>query len=293
MFFGSFATRFMGKKMRIIFFGDIIGKAGRKAVLSILPELREKFQPDLVIANAENLAHGKGVTLKTIDELLNFGVDFFTSGNHVFDKPEVKQVFEKYPDKIIRPANFEGKLTDGSNLPGVGHCIVETQRGKVLIINLNGQAFMENQFDFGLVTNPFIILNKILSENQDAIIKLVDFHAEATSEKRAMGLWADGRVSAVFGTHTHVQTADKQVLTNGTGFITDVGMVGAAGSVIGVKSEGAIKRFLAAQGTNQKFPLEVDEGEKYEIGYIFLEIDEVSGRCQNIESRLILQTNAD
>lgn len=274
--------------MKIIFFGDIVGKAGRRAVAHILPELRVKHKPDLVIANGENLAHGKGVTLKTIEEMLREGVDFFTSGNHVFDKPECIEVFEKYPDKIIRPANFEGQLTNGTPLPGKGFAVIKAKDFPVLMVNLNGQVFMEKQFDFGKISNPFMMLNKILSEHgKDAVIKIVDFHAEATSEKRGMGIWSDGRVSAVVGSHTHVQTADSQILPQGTGYETDVGMVGAAGSVIGVKSEGAIKRLLLDPNSLIKPPLEVDEGWDYEIGYIVLEIDEQSGKCQNIENKIV------
>ncbi|MDP3741081.1 MAG: TIGR00282 family metallophosphoesterase [bacterium] len=274
--------------MRVLFFGDIVGKGGRKAVASILPKLRKKHKPDLVVANGENLAHGKGVTLKTFEELLNVGVDFFTSGNHVFDKPEIVQVFEKYPDKIIRPSNFQGKLTDGSDLPGAGFAVIDVKGVPVLMINLNGQVFMEKQFDFGQVTNPFLELNKILSEHGGkAVIKIVDFHAEATSEKRGMGIWCDGRVSALIGSHTHVQTADAQILPQGTGYLTDVGMVGAADSVIGTKSEGAIKRLMADPASPTKIPLEVDEGDKFEIGYVVLEIDSQTSKCQNIDSQLI------
>lgn len=266
--------------MKILFFSDVIGRPGREAVRRILPELKAKHNPDLVIANAENVAHGKGVTLHTIGSLLEAGVDFFTSGNHVFDKPEAKDVFEKLPDKIIRPANFP------SNLPGAGFKHLDIKGVPVLIINLNGQVFMEKQFDFGEISNPFERLNQILeSEGEKAKIKLLDFHAEATSEKRAMGFWSDGRLSAVLGSHTHVPTADAQILPGGTGYQTDVGMVGAADSVIGVDKAGVMKRFLVVPDSPQAIPLDVADTGIFEIGYALLEIDEQSGKCLNIISK--------
>ena len=266
--------------MRIIFFGDINGKAGRRAVAKVLPQLKKEHQPDLVVGNAENLAHGKGVTISTVEEGLGAGVDFFTMGNHGFSKPEVKAVFERWPDKFVRPANTP------ETLPGKGHHILTVKGQPVLIINLLGQVFMEKQFDYGEIGNPFLALNQILQQEKDkAKIVLVDFHAEATSEKRAMGFWADGRVSAVLGTHTHIPSADAHVLSQGTGYITDVGMTGAADSIIGVTVESATKRFLA-DGTNptERYPLKIDEGEKYEIDYVVLTIDEASGKCKSINN---------
>lgn len=275
--------------VKILFFGDVVGKSGRRAVAAILPELKKQYRPDLVIANGENLAHGKGLTIKTFEELLKAGVDFFTSGNHVFDKPEASEVFAKYSDKIIRPANFEGKLQDGSALPGEGLQILHLKTGPVLIMNLNGQVFMEKQFDYGEIKNPFLEADRLLSKYEnEAIVRILDFHSEATSEKRAMGIYIDGRVSAVVGTHTHVQTADAQILPNGTGYLSDVGMVGAADSVIGVKSGSAIKRFIM-QVDGSRTSLEIDEGEKFEIGFAVVQIDGRTGKCKNIESRLVFQ----
>lgn len=274
--------------IKILFFGDINGKSGRKAIAKVLPDLRKQYQPDLVMANAENLAHGKGVTLKTFSELFDLGVEFFTSGNHVFDKPEVQAVFQKYPDKIIRPANFKGLLPDGSPLPGKGYVLMQVGKVPVMVINLNGQAFMENQFDYGKIENPFLVLNKILEEaSEKAAVKILDFHAEATSEKRAMGFWADGRVSAVLGSHTHVPTNDAQILPLGTGYLSDLGMVGAANSVIGVTKESALRRFKTEAEEAKKSPLEIDEREDFEIGFVVLEIDEKSGKCQNIEGKVL------
>lgn len=274
--------------MRILFFGDVVGKSGRRAIATILPELRAKYQPDLVIANVENLAHGKGLTLKTFEELLSAGVDFFTSGNHVFDKPEAAAVFAKYPELVIRPANLSGSLPGGAPLPGRGWSIIKRRAVSILALNLNGQVFMENQFDFGRVESPFAALDELLREHgRKATVRILDFHAEATSEKRGMGWWADGRISAVIGTHTHIQTADAQVLPKGTGYLTDAGMVGAADSILGVTRESALKRFLSQSESPAKAPLLVDESERYEIGAVILEIDEATGKCQNIEGKLV------
>lgn len=279
--------------MKILFFGDIVGKPGRKAVAAILPKLREEHKPDLVIANAENLAHGKGITLSTINFMLDAGIDFFTSGNHIFDKPEAKAVFEKYPDKIIRPANLSSASDSPVEMPmpapifGDGWKVITVRNQPILMINLLGEVFMDKQFDFGSITSPFLKLNEILSEAGGlAKIRFVDFHAEATSEKRGMGFWADGRVSALVGTHTHVQTADAQVLPQGTGYITDTGMSGAAQSIIGVDATTALQRFTAPPDAGKRVALEIPEGQGDEVGYVVMEIDEETGKCQNINSFL-------
>src|SRR3989344_2312956 len=215
--------------MKILFFGDIMGKPGRQAVAKILPMLKREYAPDFVIANVENLAHGKGVTLATMRNLAEAGVDFFTSGNHIYDKPEYKEVFAEFGDRLVRPANFAPAFI------GDGYKIVEIKGEPVLIANLLGEVFMEKQVDQVPLTSPFYKINEILGKvGSAAKIKILDFHADATSEKRAMGFWVDGRMSAVVGTHTHVPTADAQILPQGTGYVTDLGMTGAAHSVIGV-----------------------------------------------------------
>lgn len=277
--------------MTILFFGDIVGKTGRQAAAKVLPELRRQHQPDLVIANVENLAHGKGVTLSTLNFMVEQKVDFFTSGNHVFDKPEAVQVFQQYADRMIRPANISGKLPDGRDLPGAGWKTIEVKGEKIIIINLLGEVFMEKQFDYGKIANPFLALDQILdTRGTEARVRIVDFHAEATSEKRGLGLWADGRVSAFLGTHTHVQTADAQILPGGTGYLTDCGMTGAASSIIGVSKESALKRFLAQGEIPPKASLEVAETGAYEVGFAVLQIDEQSGKCQNIKAELRIVT---
>jgi len=269
--------------MKILFFGDITGKSGRGAVAALLPKLREAEKPDLVIANIENAAHGKGVTKKIFLSLLEVGIDFFTSGNHIYSKPEAAEVLKEYPDKIIRPANF------ADSLPGLGSARIEANGIPVLMLNLNGTVFMETQFDESPLSNPFLKLDEILeNEGETAKIKILDFHAEATSEKRAMGFFCDGRISAVLGTHTHVQSNDAQILPKGTGYLTDLGMVGARDSVIGVKKESVLRRFEQGEGTEaqKKAVLEIDESEQYEAGYALIEIDEETGKCQNIFSKV-------
>lgn len=272
--------------IKILFFGDIVGKAGRQAIKEILPRIREKHKVDLVIANAENLAHGKGVTVKTIEEMINAGVDIFTSGNHVYDKPEAAEVFKKYGEKILRPANFEDAV------PGNGYEIVSVGDHKVLVINMHGEVFMEKQYE-GKISNPFIKLEEILKEVPNVKIRVLDFHAEATSEKRGIGFWADGKLSGVVGTHTHVQTADAQILPGGTGYITDLGMTGAADSIIGVSKESALKRFLVQGDLTKGVALEIAEGDKYEVGYVIMEIDELTGKCKNINRYLEFFANDD
>ena len=223
--------------MRILFFGDIMGKIGRKGLAAALPELKKELKPDLIIANVENLAHGKGVTKSTLAELQVMGIHAFTSGNHIWDKPEVFEIMKDSAIPLFRPANYP------PSSEGKGEGIVLTEGGKrVLIINTMGRVFFKESLDC-----PFRkadeILERYKNEKLDAIF--VDFHAEATSEKVAMGHYLDGRVSAVVGTHIQVPTADFQVLNGGTAFITDVGPVGAKDSIIGVAKEGPLKQFLS------------------------------------------------
>lgn len=264
--------------MKILFFGDIVGKTGRKAIAAIMPQLRKEHRPDLVIANTENAAHGVGVTVKTVQQLFDAGIDFLTSGNHVFDKvAEAQEVFSLFAGRIVRPANFEG------GHPGQGWASKAVGNQEVWVANFNSQVFMEHQFK-GQITSPFAALDKFLLSTPKSAIIIVDFHSEATSEKRGFGFYADGKASAVIGTHTHVQTADAQILPDGTAYISDVGMVGAANSVLGVIKEKALERFLA--GEDERVKLEIDEGLQAEVGYVVIEVDEASGRALSIKSYL-------
>lgn len=245
---------------KILFIGDVVGKPGRKVLAQVLPVWKEQHQPDAVIVNVENLAHGKGVTLSTLAEVDALGVDVMTSGNHIYKKPQfAEECFERY-SKLIRPANFSGIN------PGCGYYRFNKAGQHYLVINLNGQVFMENQF-FGSLENPFLVIDKILEqEAQKNDIIVVDLHAEATSEKVAFGWYVDGRVTAVLGTHTHVPTADARVLPQGTAYITDVGMTGTLNSVIGVKTENALKKFLD-QG---KFVNELEEAGPLQVNGVLI-----------------------
>lgn len=221
--------------LKVLFFGDIVGKIGRRAMAKILPQLKKKHDPDLVLANAENLAHGLGLTEKTLNEMVEVGVDFFTSGDHIFDKKEAIEILEKKDSPLIRPANFP------PGAPGLGAKLLEIGTKHVLVINLLGRVFFKNQYD-----SPFRRADEILEEykNINLAAVVVDFHAEATSEKNGLAHYLDGRVSAVLGTHTHIGTDDWQILPGGTAFVTDVGMVGAKDSIIGVDKKGILKNFL-------------------------------------------------
>lgn len=224
--------------MNILVLGDIIGEAGCEFVRNNLPMLKKQNDIDICIANGENSAEGNGITPYSADFLLSSGVDFITTGNHVFRRNEIYSYLEE-TDRVIRPYNIH------SSNPGKGIGKIDMGRVKIGIINLLGKAFMSGS------DNPFDAVDKALEEISDCKIKLVDFHAEATGEKRALGFYLDGRVSAVFGTHTHVQTADCSVLPNRTGYITDVGMCGPSDSVLGVESEIIIKHLQT--GMPQRF----------------------------------------
>ncbi len=254
--------------MKILFIGDIVGSPGRKAVSTLLPILSDEYGPfDFVIVNGENAAGGKGLTQPVVDDILSCGVDVITTGNHVWAQREIFDFIETVPN-LIRPANFP------KGAPGRGWCIVSTASGATVgVMNIAGQVFMDN-YD-----NPFHSFNAILPQiREQTHFILLDFHAEATAEKIAMGWYADGRVSAVVGTHTHIQTADEQILPQGTAYITDVGMTGPYNSVIGVRKEGAIRRFLTMLPVRH----EVAKGNVI-LCAVALELDEETGKARSIQ----------
>jgi metallophosphoesterase (TIGR00282 family) len=221
--------------VRVLFFGDIIGKPGRRALKHFLPRLSDTYRADLVVANGENAAGGFGLTVDTAKELFDNGVDVITTGNHVWDKREIMEYIEQTP-RLLRPANYP----DG--VPGEGMVTVTTPGGHLIsIVNLIGRVFM------GLFDDPFSGAREIVTRlSRESRIIIVDFHGEQTREKQALGCFLDGSVSAVIGTHTHIQTADERILGGGTAFITDAGMTGPTDSVIGVKKERAVSRFLTS-----------------------------------------------
>lgn len=230
------------KSMKILFIGDIIGEPGRRATKKALPKLKKKLKIDFVIANGEHLSERVGLEIEYVKEMQRAGIDFFTTGNHVWRKKDFENHIGKKEIPVIRPANFEEKL------PGEGYRLVETPFGKILIVNLLGQeGFSE------AICSPFEKIDDILSEVTGYKYSIVDFHAEMSSEKVAMGQYLNGRVTALLGTHIHVPTADNRILSMGTAFVSDVGMTGPINSVLGVKSEIIIKRFKV--GLPQKFEI--------------------------------------
>ncbi len=266
---------------KILFIGDIVGKPGRRALRAVLPEWKEKYQPDVVIVNVENIAHGKGVTINTMANIDDLGIDCYTSGNHVFDKGALSNdAFDKYSN-LIRPANYES-LTDknGEKLPVPGHGYYRFEKNgqQYLIFNLNATVFFEKQYH-GEISSPFVALDQLLTEQaQKGDIIVVDFHSEATSEKIAFGFYADGKVTAVLGTHTHVPTADARLLPNGTAYISDAGMTGPLNSVIGVKIENSLNIFLG----RGKFVMEPEEEGPAMINGVLIETSD-KGQAAKIE----------
>jgi metallophosphoesterase (TIGR00282 family) len=253
--------------MRILCIGDVVGKPGRKVVRQLLPRLIDRLSIDLVIANAENAAGGVGLTSETARELLECPIDLLTSGNHIWKYREINSFLEKEP-RLIRPLNYP----DGA--PGRGVAVVERDgHPKVGVVNLVGRIFMDP------VTCPFDAAEQAAEQlSKEAPIILVEIHAEATSEKRAIGHLLDGRVSAVYGTHTHVATADEEILAGGTGYISDIGMTGPYDSVIGMKKHEMIQRMR----TLRPVSFEVARGDLRLCGVLF-DIDPDSGKCRSVQ----------
>jgi hypothetical protein len=253
--------------MKILFIGDIVGKPGRKAVAELVPLLISEREIDLVIANCENAAAGFGVTRDIVDELYASRIDVLTSGNHIWNKKEAVEFINEY-DTLLRPANYSSKA------PGNGAVVVSTSRGEsVGVLNLAGRIFMQPS------ECPFEKAKyKIAELKLKTKIIIVDFHAEATSEKKALGWYLDGEVSAVVGTHTHVQTADNEILPRGTAYISDAGMTGPFDSVIGVKKDTIIERFL----THVPNRFDVAKGDVRLQG-VMLDIDSQSGKANLME----------
>ena len=231
--------------MKILMVGDVVGRPGRYFFMERTPELRQKKNIDMVVVNGENAAHGKGLTPNVFDELIRGGADVVTTGNHIWDNSNVLKIIDTEPF-LLRPANYP------EDTPGKGFCIYPVGKKKVGVINMAGRVFMQPPMD-----DPFRLADKILNIiKKDCNVILVDFHAEATSEKLAFAHYVDGRVTAVVGTHTHVQTADEKILPKGTAYISDLGMVGAENSILGMAIEPVIQRFIT--GRPSKF--EVGEG---------------------------------
>jgi 2',3'-cyclic-nucleotide 2'-phosphodiesterase len=253
--------------IRILFIGDIVGRPGRELVRRGLPALRDYHQIDLVIANVENAAAGFGITREIGDEFLDRGIEVMTSGNHIWDRKEAIDYIGAEP-RLLRPANFP------AGVPGNGSYVTRTRGGtSVGVVNVMGRVFMVS------IDDPFAVaLREIEAVKQRARIVFVDFHAEATSEKIAMGWHLDGKATAVVGTHTHVQTADDRILPRGTAYLTDVGMTGPHDSIIGVDIGAALGRFL----TGMPARFETAEGNP-RLNAVIIEADEQTGRAVDIE----------
>lgn len=247
--------------MRVLMVGDVIGRPGRRAVRTLVPGLRQEYSVDLVIANSENAAGGLGLTRETAEELFDSGIDVLTSGNHIWDQKEILPALDG-DLAILRPLNYP------PGVPGRGYLI----KGEALVVNLVGRTFMGN-FDC-----PFRTVDQLLGEFTDRpSVIIVDFHAEATSEKVALGWYLDGRVSALLGTHTHVGTIDARLLPKGTAFITDVGMTGPADSVIGDDTDAVIRRFLT------QLPRRLSVGKGCVIlNSVLVEVEEDTGKARSI-----------
>lgn len=253
--------------MRLLFIGDIIGRPGRKAVFNLLEKITRDYEIEFIIANGENAAGGMGITPAIASEILSKGVDVLTSGNHIWAKKEIIP-FLNEEERILRPANYPGQV------PGRGVGIYRSKNGeKIAVINLEGRVFMKH------LDCPFRVGQReaeVLSRETNIIV--VDFHAEATSEKTAMGWFLNGKVSAVLGTHTHVQTCDEKILNAGTAYITDVGMTGPLDSVIGIRTQIAIERLLTQ--IPWKFDVATDD---IELQGVIVDIDSMTGRSIDIK----------
>jgi len=253
--------------MRILILGDVVGRPARRAVRELLPGLIQRESIDLAIANAENAAGGMGVDVKSAQELFSSGIHVLTSGNHIWKKKEIFSYLDEH-SYLLRPANYP------EGVPGRGWCEWQKNGLTALVINVQGRVFMPNHVD-----DPFRSVDGILQQHgQHSRVVIVDMHAEATSEKNAMGWYLDGRASAVFGTHTHVQTADERILHNGTAYITDVGMCGPFDSVIGIEREIVINGFLTQ--LPRKFEVAQDN---IVLQGVIVEVDEQSGKARQIQ----------
>lgn len=256
--------------MRILFFGDVLGRSGRTALVKQIPILREKLRFDFLIVNAENATNGLGLSAQHANELLEAGVDVITLGDHAFDQRDMLAEVDKNK-QILRPVNLS------SSCPGAGARIYQTAGGKkIMVIQALGQVFMKQAYD-----NPFAALDAVLNKTRlggevQAIV--VDFHAEATSEKVAMGHFLDGRASLVVGTHTHVPTSDARILSQGTGYLTDAGMSGDYDSVIGMKKEEPLRRFVSGIAKGR---FQTADGKATLCG-VLIETDDSTGLCKSI-----------
>lgn len=256
--------------MKLLFIGDIYGKTGRGMLQEYLPKMKSRFHPDVTVVNAENSAHGKGITEKIYHQLLETGADVLTMGNHTWDNRDLFEFIDR-ADRLVRPANFP------EGTPGTGLRVIQIRQVKIAVINLQGRVFLP------ALDDPFRAADKLVAEAREKTpIIFVDIHAETTSEKLALGWYLDGRVSAVVGTHTHVQTADERIFPSGTAFLSDVGMTGPYNGIIGVERAAVTRRFL----TSMPVRFESEEGPG-QLGGVLITIDPQTGKAAAIKRILI------
>ncbi|MGM9924057.1 MAG: TIGR00282 family metallophosphoesterase [Bacillus sp. (in: firmicutes)] len=260
--------------MKLLFIGDVVGSPGRDMVQQYLPKLKDKYKPHIVVVNGENAAAGRGITEKIYRQFLEWGANAVTLGNHVWDH---KEIFEFIDDakNIVRPANFP------EGAPGTGLTYIRWNAIQVAVINLQGRVFMPP------LDCPFAVAEKLVEEARKVTpLIFVDFHAEATSEKQAMGWFLDGKVSAVVGTHTHVQTADQRILPKGTAYLSDVGMTGPYDGILGMTREPIIQRFLNSMPARHTVP----KDGRAQLSAVLIDIDEKTGTARKIDT---IQINED
>ncbi|MBM7644416.1 metallophosphoesterase (TIGR00282 family) [Scopulibacillus daqui] len=256
--------------MRILFVGDVYGKLGRTMIKEYLQKLKACYKPTFTIVNGENAAHGKGITEKIYREMMDSGADMITMGNHTWDNRDIFEFIDNV-NRIVRPANFP------EGTPGVGMQYLKINQLEMAVINLQGRTFLP------ALDDPFRTADHLIEEARKRTPMIfVDIHAETTSEKMALAWYLDGRVSAVVGTHTHVQTADERILPKGTAYLTDVGMTGPYDGIIGVEREAVIKKFL----TNLPVRFESEKG-RGQLSSVIIDIDEQTGKATHIQRRLI------
>ncbi|MDR7076249.1 metallophosphoesterase (TIGR00282 family) [Neobacillus niacini] len=261
--------------MNLLFIGDVVGSPGRDMVKEYVPKIKEKYRPNFTIINGENAAGGRGITEKIYREFLGAGAQAITLGNHAWDNKEIFDFIDSAKN-LVRPANFP------EGTPGKGLVFFKVNDIEVAVINLQGRTFMPP------LDCPFQKADELVELAQERTpFIFVDFHAEATSEKQAMGWYLDGKVSAVVGTHTHVQTADSRVLPNGTGYLTDVGMTGPYDGILGMEREAVITKFL----TSLPVRFEVPKSGRSQLSGVYMELDRKTGKCKKMERILINEDN--
>ena len=256
----------MGSTIRVLAVGDMVGRPGRRATMRLIPQLRRELGIDMVVANGENASGGFGLSVNDARDLFSSGVDVITSGNHIWDQKEIISALDDMP--ILRPMNYP------PGTPGKGYLVHDLgERGRVAVANVQGLVFMP------AIDSPFRAIDAFLAETEDVTVRMVDIHAEATSEKQAMAHYLDGKVSLLWGTHTHTPTADQRVMPGGTAYVSDLGMVGPRDSVIGMEAEGSLRRFLT--GIPQRFKVAAG---MVTFNSVVVTISVTTGQAESIES---------